>query len=45
MTIQGALIVNNNLNKLRLKNNYIICQKGVAQVLSKVKTSVGSNMK
>jgi len=35
--IQGALIVNNKLNKLWLKN-YIICQKGVAQVLFKVKT-------
>jgi len=43
--IQDALIANNNLNKLRLKNNYTICQKGVAQALSKVKTPVGSNTK
>jgi uncharacterized protein (DUF486 family) len=35
--IQGALIVNNSLNNLWLKT-YINCQKGVAQVLFKVKT-------
>jgi len=45
MTIQGALIFKNNLNNLRLKNSYIICRQGVAQVLSKVKTPVGSNIK
>ena len=45
MTIQGALIFKNNLNKLRLKNSYIICRKVVAQVLSKVKNPVVSNIK
>jgi len=45
MTIQGALIFKNNLNNLRLKNSYIIWRKGVAQVLSKVKTPVVSNIK